>query len=121
MINIGCQRHSRDLNRRVCILQARLKEIDKLDQWLQDAVREGDRPVMQAVCATQWNLCLPLLQHNLRKRIRTPLCRVAQVLEDIQRFACSSGSLWFLLLGIKTWSLLVCLNEWFCTLLSTGK
>ncbi|XP_075891746.1 cilia- and flagella-associated protein 46 isoform X3 [Nelusetta ayraudi] len=65
-------------------VEARLKEIGKLDQWLQDAVREGDRPVMQAVCATQWNLCLPLLQHNLRKRIRTPLCRVAQVLEDIQ-------------------------------------
>lgn len=106
MINIGCQRYSRDLNRRVCILKARLKEIGKLDQWLQDAVREGDRPVMQAVCATQWNLCLPLLQHNLRKRIRTPLCRVAQVLEDIQRFACSSDSSSYLLLGIKTWEFL---------------
>lgn len=84
---MGCRYYSRDLNRLLSILQARLKEIGKLDQLLQDAVREGDRPAMQSVCATQWNLCLPLLQHNLRKRIRTPLSRVAQVLEDTQRFA----------------------------------
>lgn len=103
MINMGCQHYSVDLNRQVCILQARLKEIGKLDQWLQDAVKDGDRSVMQAVCAAQWNLCLPLLQHNLRKRIRKPLCRVAQVLKDIQRFACSSDLLSYLLLGIKTW------------------
>lgn len=68
------------------IPQARLKEIDKLDQLLQAAVRE-DRPrAVQAVCATQWNFCLPLLQHNLRKRIKTPLLKLAQVLEDMQRF-----------------------------------
>lgn len=53
-------------------------------------MREGDPEAMQAVCATQWNLCLPLLQHNLRKRIRTPLYHIAQVLEDIQRFAAAS-------------------------------
>lgn len=87
---MGCQCYSRDLNRLLSVLQARLKEIGKLDQLLQDAVREGDRPVLQSVCATQWNLCLPLLQNNLRKRIRTPLCRVAQVLEDTERSACSA-------------------------------
>ncbi|XP_041803927.1 cilia- and flagella-associated protein 46 [Chelmon rostratus] len=65
-------------------VEARLKEIGKLDQWLQIAVREGDPQAMQAVCATQWSLCLPLLQHNLRKRIKTPLLGVAQVLEDMQ-------------------------------------
>ncbi|KAM7385133.1 hypothetical protein PAMP_001229 [Pampus punctatissimus] len=65
-------------------VEARLKEIGKLDQWLHTAVREGDPRSMQAVCATQWSFCLPLLQHNLRKRIKTPLLRVAQVLEDIQ-------------------------------------
>ncbi|XP_038140005.1 cilia- and flagella-associated protein 46 [Cyprinodon tularosa] len=65
-------------------VEARLKEIDKLDQLLQAAVRE-DRPrAVQAVCATQWNFCLPLLQHNLRKRIKTPLLKLAQVLEDMQ-------------------------------------
>ncbi|XP_032397492.1 cilia- and flagella-associated protein 46 isoform X2 [Etheostoma spectabile] len=65
-------------------VEARLKDIGKLDQWLQTAVRERDPQAMQAVCATQWSLCLPLLQHNLRKRIKTPLLRVAQVLEDMQ-------------------------------------
>uniref|UniRef100_UPI0037E7646D cilia- and flagella-associated protein 46 n=1 Tax=Semicossyphus pulcher TaxID=241346 RepID=UPI0037E7646D len=65
-------------------VEARLKEIGKLDQWLQTAVREGDPQAMQAVCATQWSFCLPLLQHNLRKRIKAPLLRVSQVLEDMQ-------------------------------------
>uniref|UniRef100_A0A3B5B3J4 Cilia and flagella associated protein 46 n=1 Tax=Stegastes partitus TaxID=144197 RepID=A0A3B5B3J4_9TELE len=68
----------------VVIPQARLKEIGKLDQWLQTAVREGDPQAVQAVCATQWNFCLPLLQHSIRKRIKTPLLRVAQALEDMQ-------------------------------------
>ncbi|XP_044228761.1 cilia- and flagella-associated protein 46 isoform X1 [Thunnus albacares] len=65
-------------------VEARLKEIGKLDQWLQTAVREGDPRAVQAVCATQWSFCLPLLQHNLRRRIKTPLLRVAQILEDTQ-------------------------------------
>ncbi|KAG7512173.1 cilia-and flagella-associated 46 isoform X1 [Solea senegalensis] len=65
-------------------VEARLKEIGKLDQWLQCAVSEGDPGAVQAVCAMQWRLCLPLLQHNLRKHIKTPLLRVSQGLEDIQ-------------------------------------
>ncbi|XP_030603277.1 cilia- and flagella-associated protein 46 isoform X2 [Archocentrus centrarchus] len=65
-------------------VEARLKEIGKLDQWLQTAVREGGPQAVQAVCATQWNFCLPLLQHNLRNRIKTPLLRVAQALEEMQ-------------------------------------
>ncbi|XP_059214821.1 cilia- and flagella-associated protein 46 [Centropristis striata] len=65
-------------------VEARLKEIGKLDQWLQTAVGEGHPEAMQAVCATQWNFCLPLLQHNLRKRIKTPLLRLAQALEHMQ-------------------------------------
>ncbi|XP_030298554.1 cilia- and flagella-associated protein 46 isoform X3 [Sparus aurata] len=65
-------------------VEARLKEIGKLDQWLQTAVREGDPQAMQAVCVTQWSFCLPLLQHNLRKHIKAPLLSVAQVLEDMQ-------------------------------------
>ncbi|XP_039478106.1 cilia- and flagella-associated protein 46 isoform X2 [Oreochromis aureus] len=65
-------------------VEARLKEIGKLDQWLQTAVREGGPQAVQAVCTTQWNLCLPLLQHNLRKCIKTPLLRVAQALEETQ-------------------------------------
>lgn len=72
--------------------QARLKEIGKLDRWLQTAAGEGDPRATQAVCAAQWSFCLPLLQHNLRKRVRTPLLRVAQVLEDIRRSPVSSYS-----------------------------
>ncbi|KAL6101538.1 cfap46 [Pungitius sinensis] len=67
-------------------VEARLKEISKLDRWLQTVAGEGegDPRATQAVCAAQWSFCLPLLQHNLRKRVRTPLLRVAQVLEDIR-------------------------------------
>ncbi|XP_061546899.1 cilia- and flagella-associated protein 46 isoform X4 [Phycodurus eques] len=65
-------------------VEARLKAIAKLNQCLQAAVREGDPQAVQAVCATQWSFCLPLLQHNLRRHIKTPLSRVAQALEDMQ-------------------------------------
>ncbi|XP_056903879.1 cilia- and flagella-associated protein 46 isoform X4 [Takifugu flavidus] len=65
-------------------IEARLKEITKLDQCLQTATREGDPQAMQAVCATQWTICLPLLQPKFRKYIRTPLLNVAIVLEEIQ-------------------------------------
>ncbi|XP_047198342.1 cilia- and flagella-associated protein 46 [Hippoglossus stenolepis] len=65
-------------------VEAWLKEIGRLDQWLQSAVREGDPQAVQVACATLWRFCLPLLQHNLRKHIKTPLLRVARVLEDTQ-------------------------------------
>ncbi|KAK1905517.1 Cilia- and flagella-associated protein 46 [Dissostichus eleginoides] len=65
-------------------VEARLREIGKLDQCLQTAVRGGDLQAMQAVCVTQWSCCLPLLQHNLKKRIQSPLLRVSHVLEDMQ-------------------------------------
>uniref|UniRef100_A0A3P8Q9U3 Cilia and flagella associated protein 46 n=1 Tax=Astatotilapia calliptera TaxID=8154 RepID=A0A3P8Q9U3_ASTCA len=85
MMEVLCRRcDRRDSQSVVVIPQARLKEIGKLDQWLQTAAREGGPQAVQAVCATQWNLCLPLLQHNLRKCIKTPLLRVAQALEETQ-------------------------------------
>ncbi|XP_061693623.1 cilia- and flagella-associated protein 46 isoform X2 [Syngnathoides biaculeatus] len=65
-------------------VEARLKAIAKLNQCLQAAVREGDPQAVQAVCATQWSFCLPLLQHNLRRHVKTSLSRVAQALEDMQ-------------------------------------
>uniref|UniRef100_A0A3Q2XJ12 Uncharacterized protein n=1 Tax=Hippocampus comes TaxID=109280 RepID=A0A3Q2XJ12_HIPCM len=67
-------------------LRARLKAIGKLNHCLQTALREGDPQAVQAVCATQWSFCLPLLQHNLRRHVKTPLSRVAQALEDIMLF-----------------------------------
>ncbi|XP_029962388.1 cilia- and flagella-associated protein 46 [Salarias fasciatus] len=65
-------------------VEARLKEVGRLDQWLQTALREGPPQAVQAVCATQWALCLPLLQHNLRKRVKQPLLRLAGALENMQ-------------------------------------
>ncbi|KAM9364922.1 LOW QUALITY PROTEIN: cilia- and flagella-associated protein 46 [Pholidichthys leucotaenia] len=64
---------------------ARLKEIGWLHQWLQIAVRDGGPRAVQAVYATQWNICLLLLQHNLKKLIKASLLKVAQTLEEIQR------------------------------------
>ncbi|KAM9810017.1 cilia- and flagella-associated protein 46 isoform 2-T2 [Syngnathus typhle] len=65
-------------------VEARLKAIGKLDQCLLAAVRERDPQAVQAVCATQWSFCLPLLQHNLRQHVKTPMLRMAQTLEDMQ-------------------------------------
>ncbi|KAK7901384.1 hypothetical protein WMY93_018153 [Mugilogobius chulae] len=65
-------------------VEARLREIGRLDQWLLNAERLGDPQAIQTLCASLWRLCLPLLQHNLRRRIRSALLRVAQALEDIQ-------------------------------------
>ena len=50
-----------------------------------NAIRLGDPNVIQAACVTQWNLCLPLLQANLRQHVRKPLTLVANALEDILR------------------------------------
>ncbi|XP_067091811.1 cilia- and flagella-associated protein 46 [Osmerus mordax] len=63
-------------------VEAQLKVVGRLDQLLQSAVRDGEAHVMQGVCATQWNACLPLLQHNLRRKIKPALLRLAEVLED---------------------------------------
>uniref|UniRef100_A0A8C3ELL1 Uncharacterized protein n=1 Tax=Corvus moneduloides TaxID=1196302 RepID=A0A8C3ELL1_CORMO len=54
-----------------------------LELMLKRAVQLGDPGVIQVVCATQWNLCLPLLQHNLHQHVRKPLISVADVLEEI--------------------------------------
>lgn len=84
--------YRRDSQSVIVTPQARLKEIGKLDKWLKTAVRERDPQAVQAVCATQWSFCLPLLQHNLRKCIKAPLLRVVQVLEDTQRFPATANS-----------------------------
>ncbi|XP_078788201.1 cilia- and flagella-associated protein 46 isoform X5 [Oryzias latipes] len=63
-------------------VEARLKEVEALSQWLPTAVRGGGPNAVQAVCVTLWNCCLPLLQHNLRKRVKATLMKLAQVLED---------------------------------------
>ncbi|XP_024152713.1 cilia- and flagella-associated protein 46 isoform X3 [Oryzias melastigma] len=64
-------------------IEARLKEVEKLSQCLQTAVRAGSPKAVQAVCGALWNCCLPLLQHPLRTRIKAPLLTLAHVLEDM--------------------------------------
>uniref|UniRef100_A0A8C6JG22 Uncharacterized protein n=1 Tax=Melopsittacus undulatus TaxID=13146 RepID=A0A8C6JG22_MELUD len=65
------------------VVEAQLELIKNLELTLRRAVRLGDPAVIQVVCTTQWNLCLPLLQHNLHQCVRKPLISVADVLEEI--------------------------------------
>ncbi|XP_060027023.1 cilia- and flagella-associated protein 46 isoform X2 [Erinaceus europaeus] len=64
-------------------VEAQLSIIQRLDLTLQRAVRLGDPRVIHVVCATQWNLCLPLLQFSLRSRLRRSLAAIAQILEKM--------------------------------------
>ncbi|KAM9610766.1 cilia- and flagella-associated protein 46 isoform 2-T2 [Morphnus guianensis] len=65
------------------VVETQLELIKNLELTLKHAVRLGDPEVIQVVSATQWNLCLPLLQHNLHQHVRKPLISVADVLEEI--------------------------------------
>uniref|UniRef100_A0A671E512 Cilia and flagella associated protein 46 n=1 Tax=Rhinolophus ferrumequinum TaxID=59479 RepID=A0A671E512_RHIFE len=64
-------------------VEAQLSMMQRLDVALQRASRLGDPRVIQVVCATQWNLCLPLLQHNLRHHLRKSLTNIADILEKV--------------------------------------
>ncbi|XP_058527647.1 cilia- and flagella-associated protein 46 [Ochotona princeps] len=64
-------------------VEAQLNIVKRLDVLLQRAVRLGDARVVHVVCATQWDACLPLLQHNLRHHLRKPLGSIAEVLEKV--------------------------------------
>ncbi|XP_066477527.1 cilia- and flagella-associated protein 46 [Tiliqua scincoides] len=66
-----------------CVVEAQLKVIQKLELILNRAIRLKDPNVIQAVCTTQWNLCLPLLQDNLQHHVRKPLLAIAEILEKI--------------------------------------
>ncbi|XP_061491602.1 cilia- and flagella-associated protein 46 isoform X1 [Rhineura floridana] len=65
------------------VVEAQLKIIQKLELILNHAIRLKDPNVIQAVCTTQWNTCLPLLQHNLQQHVRKPLLAIAEILEKI--------------------------------------
>ncbi|XP_075613670.1 cilia- and flagella-associated protein 46 isoform X5 [Balearica regulorum gibbericeps] len=65
------------------VVEARLELIKNLELTLKHAVQLGDPDVIQVVCTTQWNLCLPLLQYNLHQHVRKSLMSVADVLEEI--------------------------------------
>jgi len=67
------------------LVKVRLEAISKCAEALLNAIRLGDPGIIQAGCVTQWNLCLPLLQPNLRKHVRRPLTIVAEALEKMNR------------------------------------
>uniref|UniRef100_UPI00398F0566 cilia- and flagella-associated protein 46 n=1 Tax=Pristiophorus japonicus TaxID=55135 RepID=UPI00398F0566 len=60
-----------------------LRVIKRIDQVLQNAIREGNGNLIQVVCLTQWKLCLPLLQPNLRKNVYKQLLNVATILHNL--------------------------------------
>ncbi|XP_056093177.1 cilia- and flagella-associated protein 46 [Rhinichthys klamathensis goyatoka] len=62
-------------------VELQLSVIVRLDALLQTALKAGDAGVCQAVCVCLWNACLPLLQHNLRKRVQKPLLTLARALD----------------------------------------
>nr|XP_058910979.1 cilia- and flagella-associated protein 46 [Kogia breviceps] len=64
-------------------VETQLSLVRRLDMVLQRAVRLGDPRVIHAVCATQWNTCLPLLQPDLRHHLRKSLTSIAEVLEKV--------------------------------------
>uniref|UniRef100_A0A671LJV0 Uncharacterized protein n=1 Tax=Sinocyclocheilus anshuiensis TaxID=1608454 RepID=A0A671LJV0_9TELE len=66
---------------RCCFSQLRSSVIMRLDAVLQTALEQTDARATQAVCVCQWNACLPLLQHNLRKRVQKPLLTLARALQ----------------------------------------
>ncbi|XP_076982551.1 cilia- and flagella-associated protein 46 isoform X2 [Tamandua tetradactyla] len=64
-------------------VESQLSLVRRLDEALQRAARLAEPRVIHVVCATQWNTCLPLLQHNLRHHLRKPLTNIAEVLEKV--------------------------------------
>ena len=68
-----------------------IQAIKRCSEALQNSVRINNPNVMQAGCVTQWNLCLPLLQTNLRSKVRRPLTQVADILENIERYVVLCG------------------------------
>ncbi|GFO25849.1 cilia- and flagella-associated protein 46-like [Plakobranchus ocellatus] len=65
------------------VIDIRLQAIKRCEEAIMNAVRLGDPNVIQAGCVTQWNLCLPLLQPNLRHHVRRRLSLLAEALENI--------------------------------------
>ncbi|XP_052099636.1 cilia- and flagella-associated protein 46-like isoform X4 [Mytilus californianus] len=64
-------------------VDVRLQAIKRCEETMMNAIRNGDPNVIQAGCVTTFNLCLPLIQSNLRKHIRKPLTLLAEALEGI--------------------------------------
>ncbi|RUS85832.1 hypothetical protein EGW08_006384, partial [Elysia chlorotica] len=66
------------------VIDIRLQAIKRCEEAIMNAVRLGEPNVIQVGCVTQWNLCLPLLQPNMRHYVRRRLSLVAEALENIE-------------------------------------
>ncbi|EDL17863.1 mCG128871, isoform CRA_b [Mus musculus] len=64
-------------------VEEQLLIIKRMDNILQRAIRLGNPTTIHVLCTAQWNICLPLLQHNLRHHLRKPLTNIAEILEKV--------------------------------------
>ncbi|CAF0762870.1 unnamed protein product [Rotaria sordida] len=65
-------------------VDTRIRAIELTEETLESLVRTGQYDLVQAGCTTLWNLCLSLLQTNLRGKIRKALTTLVHILERIQ-------------------------------------
>ena len=74
----------------IFLLKTRIRAIELTEETLESLVRTGEFDLVQTGCVNLWNLCLPLLQTNLRGRIRKALTTLVNILERIQRLILNS-------------------------------
>ncbi|CAF3399137.1 unnamed protein product [Rotaria socialis] len=65
-------------------VDTRIRAIELTEETLESLIRTGEFDLVQTGCVNLWNLCLPLLQTNLRGRIRKALTTLVNILERIQ-------------------------------------
>jgi hypothetical protein len=65
------------------MVDTRIAALERLDKALPSAMRSNDAEAVHELCAMAWNLALPLLQPNLRKRAKRVLQACAKSLEDL--------------------------------------
>ena len=66
------------------VLQVRKRGIAACQEALVCAIEECDSATVQSGCTTLWNLCLPMLQPNLRFEIQGALRLITATLESLQ-------------------------------------
>eukprot|EP00112_Aurelia_sp_Birch-Aquarium-sp1_P006405 Seg1708.3 transcript_id=Seg1708.3/GoldUCD/mRNA.D3Y31 product="Cilia- and flagella-associated protein 46" protein_id=Seg1708.3/GoldUCD/D3Y31 len=64
-------------------VETRLRAIQSLEESLRSGIRRHMHDLIQVGCVTMWNLCLPLLQKNLRKSVTGSLNLISEALENI--------------------------------------
>ncbi|CAF4079310.1 unnamed protein product, partial [Rotaria magnacalcarata] len=65
-------------------VETRIRAIELTEETVESLIRTGEFDLVQTGCVNLWNLCLPLLQTNLRGRIRKALTTLVNILERIQ-------------------------------------